>query len=162
MPMEHSIKNVSSDRYGKPLAIIVPYRNRAEHLSRFIPHILAYFERDKLDRQIPISIHIIEQSGSAPFNSGKIKNCGYILARDHADYVCFHDIDYLPIWADYSWSPTPARLVWYGLRMRENWEKFFGAVVLFDKAAFEHVNGYPIMFIGVGALKTRNWGCAAC
>jgi predicted glycosyltransferase involved in capsule biosynthesis len=35
--------------------------------------------------------------------------------------------------------------------MRENWEKFFGAVVLFDKKAFEHVNGYPNVYWGWGA-----------
>jgi hypothetical protein len=150
--MDHSQNELPKvSAYGKPLAIVVPYRDRAEHLARFIPHILAYFERDKLDRQIPVSIHIIEQSGSAPFNAGKIKNCGYMLARDHADYICFHDIDYLPIWADYSWSPKPARLAWHGLRLLENWEKFFGAVVLFDKAAFERVNGYPNVYWGWGA-----------
>ncbi|MGH6727177.1 MAG: galactosyltransferase-related protein [Pseudolabrys sp.] len=136
--------------YDKSLAIVVPYRDRAEHLEFFISHVLAYFERDKLDRQIPVSIHIVEQNGSAPFNRGKIKNCGYMLARDTADYVCFHDVDYLPIWADYSWSAKPARLAWHGLRLLENWETFFGAVVLFDKAAFERVNGYSNGYWGWG------------
>ena len=149
--MDEPKEKAENERYGKKLAIIVPYRNRAGHLARFLPHILAYFERDKLDRQIPISIHIIEQRGRAPFNSGKVKNCGFLLTRDQADYFCFHDIDYLPIWADYSWSPKPARLIRYGLRMRENWEKFFGAVVLFDKTAFEKVNGYPNVYWGWGA-----------
>jgi len=36
-------------RYAKRLAIVVPYRDRAEHLARFVPHMVAYFERDKLD-----------------------------------------------------------------------------------------------------------------
>ena len=149
--MDHSQNALSPNpAYGKSLAIVVPYRDRAEHLGRFIPHVLAYFERDKLDRQISVSIHIVEQSASAPFNRGKIKNCGFMLARDQADYVCFHDVDYLPIWADYSWSPKPARLAWYGLSLRENWETFFGAVVLFDKAAFERVNGYPNVYWGWG------------
>ena len=39
-------------RYAKRLAIVVPYRDRAEHLSRFVPHMVTYFQRDKLDRQI--------------------------------------------------------------------------------------------------------------
>jgi len=120
MALDDQPPSPASAAYGKKLAVIVPYRDRAEHLARFLTHVLAYFERDKLDRRIPVSLHIVEQSGDAPFNSGKIKNCGYMLTRDRADYVCFHDIDYLPIWADYSWSPRPARLVWHGLRLREN------------------------------------------
>jgi len=91
-------------RYNKRLAIIVPYRNRAEHLRQFVPHVATYFQRDKLDRNIPISIHVVEQSGNAAFNRGRILNCGYVLARESADYVCFHDVDYLPVWTDYSWS----------------------------------------------------------
>ena len=58
-------------RYSKRLAIIVPYRDRADHLARFVPHIAAYFERDKLDRQIAVTINIIEQWGNAPFSRGR-------------------------------------------------------------------------------------------
>jgi hypothetical protein len=64
--------------------------------------------------------------------------------------VCFHDVDYLPISADYSWSPRPARLAWHGLRLLEDWDNFFGAVVLFDKSAFERVNGFPNSYWGWG------------
>ena len=137
-------------RYKKRLAIVVPYRNRPRHLTAFIQRITNYFQRDKLDRNIPISIHVVEQQGDALFNAGKLRNSGYRLAAKTCDYVCFHDVDYLPIWTDYSWSEKPARLCWYGLRLRENREKFFGAVVLFDKCAFERVNGYPNAYWGWG------------
>lgn len=137
-------------RYNKRLAIIVPYRDRPQHLKEFLPHMANYFQRDKLDRYIPVSIHIVEQGGTAAFNRGKILNCGYKLAREDADYVCFHDVDYLPLWADYSWSAKPARLAWYGLRMQEDPELFFGAVTLFDKTAFEAANGYPNVYWGWG------------
>src|SRR5262249_3312148 len=73
------------------------------------------------------------------------------LCRASVDYVCFHDVDYLPVWADYSWSERPARLIWHGLVLREDSERFFGGVVLFDRAAFERVNGYPNAYWG--------WGC---
>jgi hypothetical protein len=42
---------------------------------------LAYFERDKLDRQIAVTINIIEQKGDAPFNRGRLANCGFLLTR---------------------------------------------------------------------------------
>jgi len=137
-------------RYDKRLAIVVPYRERAEHLQKFLPHVKAYFERDKLDRRIGVTIHIVEQSGHAPFNRGMVKNAGYQLVKDSADYVCFHDVDYLPIWADYGWSAQPARLIWHGLALQEDWQRFFGGVVLFDNAAFERVNGYPNAYWGWG------------
>jgi hypothetical protein len=138
-------------RYGKRLAIVVPYRDRARHLAAFITRITRYFERDKLDRHIAMSLHVVEQSGKKPFNAGKIRNCGYRLVRGTSDYVCFHDVDYLPIWADYSWTPQAARLCWHGLRLNENRDSFFGAVVLLDNPVFERVNGYPNAYWGWGS-----------
>ena len=137
-------------RYSKRLAIVVPYRDRADHLARFVPHIAAYFERDKLDRQIAVTINIIEQWGNAPFSRGRLANCGFLLTQDTSDYVCIHDVDYLPMWADYSWTANPARLIWHGLSMRENWETFFGAVSLLDKSVFTAVNGFPNCYWGWG------------
>lgn len=141
---------IDPSAYSKRLAIIVPYRDRAEHLKIFVPHMLAYFSQDKLDRHIDCSIHIIEQSQRGAFNRGKIKNAGFHLASEKADYVCFHDVDYLPVWADYSWSPAPTRLIWNGLVLQEDWETFFGAVVMFDNAAFQKINGYPNCYWGWG------------
>jgi hypothetical protein len=142
--------NFHPEYYTRKLAIIVPYRDRLDHLKRFMPHISAYFERDKLDRYISVSFNVIEQFGDKPFNRGKIKNCGFALVKDVSDYVCFHDVDYLPIWADYSWSRIPARLIWFGLTLREDWNNFFGGVTLFDNSAFLAVNGYPNCYWGWG------------
>ena len=47
--------------------------------------------------------------------------------------------------------PDRLELVWHGLRIREDWKIFFGAAVLFDKAAFERVNGYPNVYWGWGS-----------
>src|SRR5215813_1806138 len=91
-------------RYSKRLAIVVPYRNRPRHLVAFMQRITNYFRREKLDRHIATSIHIVEQQGDALFNAGKLRNAGFSLAAKTCDYVCFHDVDYLPIWADYSWD----------------------------------------------------------
>jgi N-terminal region of glycosyl transferase group 7 len=58
-------------------------------LAQFIPHMVAYFQRDKLDKQIAYTINIIEQAGTAPFNRGKLANCGFALTQDGADYIAF-------------------------------------------------------------------------
>ena len=137
-------------RYTKRLSIVVPYRNRQEHLAQFLPHMVAYFQRDKLDRQIPVTINIIEQHGDAPFNRGKLANCGFALTRETSDYIVVHDVDYLPMWADYSWSAKPARLIWHGLTLNEDRKNFFGAVELLDNAVFAKVNGFPNCYWGWG------------
>jgi N-terminal domain of galactosyltransferase/N-terminal region of glycosyl transferase group 7 len=137
-------------RYSKRLAIVVPYRDRTQHLASFVPHMIAYFEHDKLDKQIAVTINIIEQTPGAPFSRGQLANAGFLLTRDTSDYVCIHDVDYLPMWADYSWSPNPARLIWHGLSLGEDRFQFFGAVTLLDNAVFAKVNGFPNCYWGWG------------
>ncbi len=145
--------------YARRLAIIVPYRNRAEHLVRFLPHMVSYFERDKLDRAIDYSIHVVEQLGTLPFNRGALLNAGFRIARDSADYFCFHDVDYLPIWADYSYVTRPTRLVWHGLDPQTDYRAFMGAVVAVNRSDFERINGYSNDYPGWGYedddLRTR-------
>jgi hypothetical protein len=114
----------------------------------------AYFARDKLDRHLRYSIHIVEQLGSDPFNRGRLKNAGFQLAREGADYVCFHDVDYLPIWADYSYVQCPTRLIWHGLALQEDYGEFFGAVTMFNCSDFERVNGFSNDYWGWGFEDT--------
>ncbi len=122
------------------LAIIVPYRDRPDHLRQFVPHMRRYLRDAKLTEY---TIHVVEQSFGKPFNRGAIKNIGFKLADPCADYVCFHDVDYLPIKADYSWVDCPTLLISKGTILTENMNTFFGAVVAFSKTDFTKINGYP-------------------
>jgi hypothetical protein len=147
----------------KRLAIIVPYRAREAHLKAFLPALRMHFTRDKLGREIPYRVLIIEQSSDLPFNRGALKNIGFKLSCADADYVCFHDIDYLPILADYSWSDVPVRIIWYGLQerpimpgrsnrtVRHDPATFFSAVVLMPNSIFTQVNGYANSYWGWGS-----------
>jgi hypothetical protein len=105
-------------RVTKRLNIVVPYRNRESHLTRLLPHLALFFARDKADCAIPYRVMVVEQDNGLPFNRGALKNIGFLLGRDESDYTCFHDVDLLPIWADYSWSEQPAPIVWYGADVR--------------------------------------------
>jgi hypothetical protein len=148
----------------KRLNIVVPFRAREAHLNAFVPALRAYFTRDKLDHKITYRVLIVEQQGELPFNRGALLNIGFALGRDDTDYVCFHDVDYLPIWADYSWSDLPACIVWYGAEERaimpgrsnrvivnKNMASFFGAVVLMPNSTFAQVNGYSNSYWGWGS-----------
>jgi hypothetical protein len=146
----------------KRLNVIVPYRDRPAHLNAFVPLLRAYFARDKIDRNIPYRVFIVEQDSGMPFNRGALCNIGFVLGREDSDYTCFHDVDYLPIWADYSWSDTPAGIVWHGAETRpwslkhpgrragNKLEDFFGGVALTPNALFEQVNGYSNTYWGWG------------
>src|ERR1043165_5376889 len=146
----------------KKLAIVVPYRAREAHLKAFVPALRAYFTRDKLDCEIPYRVLIIEQSSDLPFNRGALRNIGFELACAETDYVCFHDVDYLPIWADYSWSDFPIRIIWHGAETSaiapgrshlvaiHDPATFFGGVVLMPNSIFSQVNGYANSYWGWG------------
>ncbi|HLH48947.1 MAG TPA: galactosyltransferase-related protein, partial [Roseiarcus sp.] len=77
-----------------------------------------------------------------------------------SDYTCFHDVDYIPVWADYTWSDTPVALVWYGAEtrpirlshrdrgVRHDLNQFYGGAALTPNDLFEKANGYT----------NANWG----
>ena len=146
----------------KRLLIVVPYRDRAQQLRAFVAHLSAYFTRDKTDRDLPYRVLIVEQDAGAPFNRGAIKNVGFALGEGESDYVCFHDVDYLPTWADYSWSDQPTPLVWFGAErtpvapgrsdraVNNDPATYFGGAVLFPNAVFRRIDGYADDYWGWG------------
>lgn len=141
------------------LAIIIPYRDRAEHLEEFLPYISEFFATDIRRNSRRILIKIIEQSEEREFNRGLLKNIGYLFSKKFCRYVAFHDVDYLPKFADYSkpkgWAAIatkgPEKLVdTHSVTITHDIDSFFGGVVLFRNAAFEKVNGYSNSYWGWG------------
>ena len=133
---------------SEKLAIVVPYRDREEHLKKFLP---AMEECDFLD-EIDYEILIVEQEEGKPFNRGKLLNIGAIQCHT-ASYYCFHDVDMLPMISDYSYVSTPTHLAaeaeQFGFKLP--YQGYFGGVTLFDKHSFIKVNGYSNDYWGWGA-----------
>jgi len=136
------------------LNVIVPYRDRAEHLAIFAPYVSAYLDACK----IPHCICVIEQGGPwRPFNRGALLNAGFILASgidtDRVQWYAFHDIDMLPITANYSYAHNPTHLVTDASQFPNGipYEGYFGGVTLFNKHDFRAVNGYSNGFWGWGS-----------
>jgi N-terminal region of glycosyl transferase group 7 len=61
------------------MTIIVPYRDREEHLKEFIPAMSGH------------DIYIIGQADDKPFNRGKLINVGFLEARP--EIFIAHDVD---------------------------------------------------------------------
>jgi hypothetical protein len=130
------------------LAVIVPYRNRKEHLSQFIPYMESLLDSDGVDYQI----FIVEQDDEKPFNRAKLLNVGFKEASAF-DYFAFHDVDMLPVDSDYSYPDGPTHL---SSEVEQfNWglpyDGYFGGVTLFDKESFTMINGYSNEYWGWGA-----------
>jgi N-terminal region of glycosyl transferase group 7/N-terminal domain of galactosyltransferase len=146
------------------LALVVPYRNRAEHLAKFVPHIVTFFERDLVARTIPYAIHVVEQADDRPFNGGALKNAGFALAHAEADTVCFHDVDYLPMWADYTPVEAPTGMITFGIDGSPDATQSYGCVVAFPVDDFVRVDGYSNEYAGWGfedsdiAMRVRRAG----
>lgn len=144
----------------KHLAVIVPYRDRKKHLDVFLPHIQNHLK----EQEVTATIYLVEQPFGQPFNRGMIKNIGaYIanLSADH-DFLCFHDIDLLPIDILFSTLPLhPCRPFHYFQRHDNHYldicpektftESYFGGILTIPTNCFKKVNGYSNKYWG--------WGC---
>ena len=130
------------------LAIIVPFRNREQHLVQFIPHMEKFLK----DENISFEILIIEQGDNKEFNRAKLLNVGYAEFPDF-DYYAFHDVDMLPVDSDYSYVDGPTHLASRAEQFdyKLPYDGYFGGVTIFDKASFVKINGYSNEYWGWGA-----------
>ena len=98
---------------------------------------------------------MIEQYDDKPFNRGKLLNIGFIKAKElGCNYVCFHDIDMLPVKVDYSYADRPTQLAnrfIYEVGVeRTISDEYFGGVTIFPVEQFEDINGYSNDYWGWG------------
>ncbi|WP_448207826.1 galactosyltransferase-related protein [Azospirillum sp. sgz302134] len=149
-----------TDSSDRRLHIVVPYRDRESHLRQFVPWVSAFFAR--LDTPIDYRVTIVEQEAGLPFNRGAIKNVGFVLGEAWSGYTCLHDVDYLPMNADYSWAEEPTPILWYGAERRPvapgrsamtvttNLDSTMGGALLMPNTIFRQIDGYSNAFWGWG------------
>lgn len=127
------------------MAFIVPYRDRAAHLGKFIPHYLTRFK--------DLKIFVIEQGDTKPFNRGKLINAGFTYFQDQFDYFAAHDVDMLATKADYSPPTVPTQLATkvQQFNYKMPFPQYFGGVTLFRNDQFALIGGFSNEFWGYGA-----------
>jgi len=126
-----------------------------------LPHTVSFFRRNT---EIEPLFVLAEQVDDLPFNRGAIVNHAYAACAGMIDYVCFHDVDYMPMWADYTEPNLPSRIVWYGMDKRPVGHgtdravcaQRYGlaAVAVMRKWHFEACNGYSNTYWGWGYEDT--------
>lgn len=125
--------------------IIIPYRDRAAHLAKFLQH---------YRRLLPNAYYVIvEQTINGLFNRGMLLNIGFIQVEDKSDYFIFHDVDMLVQGIpDYSFTKNPTLLATNASQF--NWQlpfpEYFGGVTGINREHFHLINGYPNDFWGWG------------
>ncbi|KAK3577460.1 hypothetical protein CHS0354_032311 [Potamilus streckersoni] len=76
------------------VAVIIPFRNRYQHLVILLKILLPVLKRQQLD----FRIFVVEQYGNDTFNKGRVMNAGFMEAWKLEDFRCFvfHDVDLIP------------------------------------------------------------------
>ena len=136
------------------VAIIIPFRDREEHLAIFLRQIHSILRR----QEYTYRIIVIEQKDEYPFNRGKLMNVGYREALKISNtFSCFifHDVDLIPEndSNDYG-CPTSPRHMSHAVDKFNYilpYKGIFGGVEAFKKNDFERINGFPNAYWGWGA-----------
>ncbi|XP_066897469.1 beta-1,4-galactosyltransferase 1 isoform X4 [Kogia breviceps] len=77
------------------VAIIIPFRNRQEHLKYWLYYLHPILQHQQLD----YGVYVINQAGESMFNRAKLLNVGFKEALKDYDYNCFvfSDVDLIPM-----------------------------------------------------------------
>lgn len=145
-------------------SIIIPYRNRQEHLEILLPILLDKFKNE------PFEIIVSEQNNDDNFQISCVQNIAYEYAR--GDILIFHQVDYVPSEdVSYEVHDSPVLPARRGIFLDKDhqslrdyldipagyrkWEeeiddRFYGGVICMKRKHFEQINGFNPLYKGWG------------
>ena len=131
------------------LTVVIPYRDREQHLLQLLPALKARLQEQRIHHRVLV----VEQEPGALFNRGRLLNIGVHYAADSTDYYCLHDVDAVPIVANYSCPSQPLRLVSKISRADSDTrhaEYYFSGAVSIRKEQLFAANGFSNEYWGWG------------
>uniref|UniRef100_UPI00398EB965 beta-1,4-galactosyltransferase 1-like isoform X1 n=1 Tax=Pristiophorus japonicus TaxID=55135 RepID=UPI00398EB965 len=144
------------------VAVIIPFRNRDEHLKYWLYYLHPILQRQQLDygvyviNQCSIFQFNFFQHGEETFNRAKLLNVGFVEALKEYDYNCFvfSDVDLIPmddrnIYKCYS-QPRHLAVSMDKFGFRLPYNQFFGGISALSKEQHEKINGFPNDYWGWG------------
>ncbi|XP_063974288.1 beta-1,4-N-acetylgalactosaminyltransferase bre-4-like [Diachasmimorpha longicaudata] len=160
LKMEKELTGVETGGRGWPshctprhrVAIIIPFRDRPQHLQTLLYNLHPMLLR----QQISYQIFIVEQEGTGLFNRAMLMNVGYVEALKEQKFDCFifHDVDLLP--EDdrnlYTCPEQPRHMsvAIDKFKYRLPYTDLFGGVSAMSREQFRLVNGFSNVFWGWG------------
>ncbi|KAK3595593.1 hypothetical protein CHS0354_009549 [Potamilus streckersoni] len=138
-------------------AIIIPYRDREDHLDILTRHLHNILQRQQLEYRI----FVIEMALPTQFNRGLLANIGFLFAKETGDFSCFiiHDVDALMMNDKnlYRCGSQPRHLVTGSTKFR-TWNDEYGlpygsymsGVIALTDSQFTQANGFSNVYFGWG------------
>nr|XP_029721046.1 beta-1,4-N-acetylgalactosaminyltransferase bre-4-like [Aedes albopictus] len=134
------------------VAVIVPYRDREQHLPVFLKNLHPFL----MKQQIEYGIYIVEQATGSQFNRASLMNVGFAEAMKQKNWDCmvFHDVDLLPMDDRnlYTCPDQPRHMSvavdTFGFKLP--YSTIFGGVSAMTAKQFRTVNGFSNSFWGWG------------
>ncbi|XP_025288048.1 beta-1,4-galactosyltransferase 1 [Canis lupus baileyi] len=134
------------------VAIIIPFRNRQEHLKYWLYYLHPILQRQQLD----YGIYVINQAGETMFNRAKLLNIGFQEALKDYDYNCFvfSDVDLIPMNDHNAYrcfsQPRHISVAMDKFGFSLPYVQYFGGVSALSKEQFLTINGFPNNYWGWG------------
>ncbi|XP_076617095.1 beta-1,4-galactosyltransferase 1-like [Chaetodon auriga] len=134
------------------VAIIIPFRNRYDHLK----HWLFYLHPILIRQQLDYGVYVINQEGTGVFNRAKLMNVGYVEALKEYDYECFvfSDVDLVPmddrnLYRCFN-NPRHLAVAMDKFKFSLPYNTYFGGVSSLSKDQYLKINGFPNTYWGWG------------
>ncbi|KAG5282436.1 hypothetical protein AALO_G00056000 [Alosa alosa] len=141
------------------VAILVPFRNRHEHLPVLFRHLIPILQRQRLQ----FAFYVIEQAGNEPFNRAMLFNVGFKEAMKDLDWDCmvFHDVDHI-MENDRNYYGCGEMPRHFAVKLNKYsymlpYHEFFGGVSGLTVEQFRKINGFPNAFWGWGGEDDDLW-----
>jgi hypothetical protein len=152
--LKYGGKSTNECRSSERVAIIIPYRKRANNMRIFLRHLHPLLQR----QQISYGIYFIEPLAELIFNRGLLLNIGFLESQRDGNntYDCFifHDVDLIPederILYECSKSPKHMSSAVSTMKYQLPYKEIFGGVTALDKSMIYRLNGYSNLYFGWG------------
>lgn len=142
------------------VAIIIPFRDREQHLKVFLDNMLPILKRQLLEFQV----FVIEQLPGEEFSRGTLLNVGYDVAVKHGNFSClvFHDVDHILeddrlFYHCDGKNPRHMAVELDKWKYRLFYAKFAGGILSIPRKSYEMLNGYSNLFWGWGGEDDDFW-----
>ncbi|XP_046361309.2 beta-1,4-galactosyltransferase 4-like [Haliotis rufescens] len=149
----------SGDRYRpercrskQRLAVIIPYRDREQHLVILLNNLIPFLNKQQAD----FTIFVAEQAPGGTFNRGLMINAGVAASLREDNFTCFviHDVDLIPETSDnyYRCRKNPFHLstanAKFRYRLPYSW--YVGGIIALTPSLYKRINGFSNWFFGWG------------
>ncbi|KAG7318060.1 hypothetical protein KOW79_019095 [Hemibagrus wyckioides] len=133
-------------------AIVIPHRNREQHLKYLLYYLHPFLQR----QQLSYGIYVIHQAGDYTFNRAKLMNIGFREAMREEEWDClfFHDVDLIPEDDRNTYicdkNPKHAAIAMDKFGYKLPYKGYFGGVSALSPLHYLKMNGFPNNYWGWG------------